>query len=75
MDESETVLVGDDGVLDSLGVVNMVVALEGAIEREFGQAVGIVGDVLGAEDPSAFSTVQLLVKFTCERIAERINDQ
>lgn len=68
-DSAETVLVGDDGALDSLGLVNLAVALEGAIERDFGQAVGLVGDLLAAEDSDSFRTVGLLVAFASERVA------
>lgn len=66
--EVDTILVGEDAVLDSLSMVNLAVALEGAIEREFGEAVGIVGDLLGSADPSAFRTVGLLTEFVAARI-------
>jgi acyl carrier protein len=66
-----TVLVGEGGALDSLGIVNLVVALENAVERDFGQAFGLVGEILGASDPERFRTVGLLTDFVTETIAAR----
>jgi acyl carrier protein len=67
-EDEGTVLLGDGGALDSLGVVNLAVALESAIEREFGQSIGVVGELLGATDPAPFRTVGLLTRFVSHRI-------
>lgn len=68
-DASETVLMGPGGALDSLGMVNLAVALETAIESEFGQPVGLVADLLAAENPEAFDTVGRLVTFVATRLS------
>ena len=69
-DESEAALLGESGALDSLGLVNLAVALEGEIEREFGQAIGLVADLMAADDPSAFQTVGRLRSFVSDRVAQ-----
>ena len=69
IDDPSTVLVGSGGPLDSLGLVNLAVALEGAVERDFGRAIGVAADVLSAEDPSAYRTVGLLIQFVSDRVA------
>lgn len=69
IDDPSTLLVGDGGSLDSLGLVNLAVVLEGVIQRDFGQAIGVTADLLSAEDPAAFHTVELLIQFVSERIA------
>ena len=66
--EPATVLLGDGGALDSLGFVNLAVALEDSIQREFGPSVVVVGELLGAPDPASFRTIELLHSFVRERI-------
>ena len=68
-ESEETILVGDGGALDSLGLVNLAVALDGLLEREYGQNVGILGEMLSAADPADFRTVGLLKSFVSRRIA------
>jgi acyl carrier protein len=68
-DEPDTVLLGEKGALDSLGLVNLAVSLEGAIEIEFGRAVGLVADLLSADDAEAFRTVGRLRRFVSDRVA------
>ena len=55
----ETVLVGDGGSLDSLGLVNLLVSAEERLEDEFGRSPSLT-DELGA-DQAAFETVGALV--------------
>lgn len=66
--DEATVLLGETGVLDSLAFVNLAVALDGLVEREFGTTPGLVGELLGHADPSEFGTVELLTHFVVQRI-------
>lgn len=68
----DAVLFGEGGPLDSLGVVNLAVALEGTVEREFQASAGLVADILSATDAEAFRTVDLLVDFAAVRVARVI---
>ena len=61
-------LFGGESGLDSLGLVNLAVALEGAVEREFGTRFGLMADMLEAKDPGLFGTVQELTRFAEVRV-------
>ncbi len=45
----ETVLVGESGNLDSLGVVNLLVVVEENIARIFGEDIGLLEPILSTE--------------------------
>lgn len=59
---SETVLLGPSGRLDSMGLINLVVALEENLEREFQRQVQLA-DELSRENESdnPFTTVASLI--------------
>lgn len=42
--EGSTVLAGEGGHLDSLGILNFLVALETRLEADYGRSVTLVGD-------------------------------
>jgi acyl carrier protein len=69
-DHPDSVLLGDGGDLDSLGVVNLAVTLEASVEREFGGPVGIVAALLETADPTPIRTVELLSNFVVDRISQ-----
>jgi acyl carrier protein len=71
-EDEATVLAGDGGALDSLGLVNLAVALDALVEGEFGQNIGLMGELLSAPDPTSFRTVGLLGNFVSARIAAEI---
>ena len=60
----DTVLLGDSGTLDSLGLINLIVAVEQKIEERLGIAVSLV-------DEGAVSTDEPL--FTVGMLAARIS--
>ena len=66
----DTVLAGEGGVLDSLGLVNFAVALETLVEQEFGATPGLVAEILGASDPAPFRTIALMETFVAERLPD-----
>ena len=70
----DTELTGDRGALDSLGFVNLVVALEGRIETEFGVSISLLDDE--RLDPTApqFRTVGAFVEFLSETLARSLHD-
>ena len=65
--EGNSTLLGEAGQLDSLGFVNLAVALDTHLEREFGGAASVMADLLSAPDPSEFSTVEALSRFAAAR--------
>jgi acyl carrier protein len=46
--DAATVLMGEDGLLDSMGFVNLVVALEEGFERQFGCQINLSDELAAA---------------------------
>lgn len=64
------VLFGEGGVLDSLGLVNLVVAVEEAIEAELGVVVTIADERALEASANPFETVKALVDYVSRLVAE-----
>lgn len=69
--DEESALFGMNGFLDSLGLVNLVVALEGRVQEEFGVAVALADDRAVSQRNSPFRTIGSLVLFIEDRIKEQ----
>ena len=59
----KTVLFGEDGKLDSLGFVNLIVAIEQNIEDEFGVNITIANERAMSQRNSPFKTIGTLADF------------
>ena len=66
----ETVLFGRAGVLDSLGLVSLIVSTEGIVERTFGKAVSLTSEKAMSESNSPFQTVESLTDFIIAALME-----
>lgn len=66
----DQVLFGLGGALDSLGLVNLIVALEGKLEDELGRTVVLANEKAMSERNSPFRTVGTLVAFVTSLLAE-----
>lgn len=66
-------LFGDDGTLDSLGLISLITTIEQRIEEDFGMMVTLLEDIadLGSENP--FRDVKTLTEFVV-RILEKKAD-
>ncbi len=62
----DTVLIGESGKLDSLGLVNLAVAVEKNIERGFKETISVM-DLVPTAEESAW-TVAGLAKSIAERV-------
>ena len=58
----ETVLVGNDAVLDSLGVVQLIVEVEQRVEQAHGISVTLANDKAMSQRNSPFRTVGVLAE-------------
>jgi len=58
------------GKLDSLALVNLIVATEQRIEEEFGVAVTLADARAVSQERSPFRTVQAFARFIAERLKE-----
>ena len=59
----DTVLFGQSGQLDSLGLVNLIVATEQKIEEEFGVAMTLADEKALSHESSPFRTIGTLVDY------------
>ena len=56
----DTKIIGDESILDSLDILNFVVALQENIAAEFGDQIELVNDELLSEENNPLSTVKML---------------
>lgn len=61
--DGDTELFGDGGVLDSMGLVSMIVELEQAIETELGLTVSLADEKALSLKRSPYRTVQSLAEY------------
>ncbi len=66
----DTVLVGKDAVLDSLGVVSLIVEVEHRVEAEHGASVTLANDKAMSARNSPFRTVGVLADHVLATVAE-----
>jgi acyl carrier protein len=67
----ETPIHGTSSALDSLGLINFVVAVEENVEREFGVSIVLADDRALEQDPSPFESVGALSAYTETLIDEQ----
>ncbi len=70
----ETVLFGRLSELDSLGLVNLIIATEQAIEEEFGVTITIADERAMSQKNSPFKTLGALIDYAC-LLLEKENDE
>jgi hypothetical protein len=66
----DTVLVGKDAVLDSLGVVSLIVEVEQRVESGHGVSVTLANDKAMSQRNSPFRTVAVLTDHVLSMVAE-----
>lgn len=54
---AETVLIGEGGALDSVGLVNLIVALEARVEQHYGRSLGLTELLANDQQRARLSTV------------------
>ena len=71
---TNTVLFGEDGKLDSLGLINLVVAVEQNIEDEFDVTITLADERAMSQETSPFRTVETLTDYIEMLLGEKLND-
>ena len=66
----DTALFGHAGALDSLGLVNLIVAVEQAVEDELGVPVALADEKAMSQNASPFRTVGTLADYVRRQISE-----
>ena len=69
----ETVLLGSSGKLESVNLVNLLVAIEENIEEAFGIPISITDERAVSEKNSPFRTVETLCNFMLNLLDEKQN--
>jgi acyl carrier protein len=64
----DTVLFGRSGLLDSMGLVNLIIATEQRIEDEFGVALTLADEHAVSMKRSPFRTIETLSTYIAERL-------
>ena len=67
---SDTRLFGDGGLLDSMGLVSLVIAVEQAIEEKFGVAVALADEKALSKSNSPYRTIASLAEYANEQLEE-----
>lgn len=60
---ADTALTGDETVLDSLGLVNFLVAVEGAVASQCGATISLINEDSMSRQPSPFRTIGSLMDY------------
>ena len=71
---TNTVLFGEGGKLDSLGLINLVVAVEQNIEDEFDVTITLADERAMSQENSPFRTVGSLADYIELLLEEKLND-
>lgn len=64
----ESVLFGRDGVLDSMGLVTLIVAVEQAIEDKFDASAGLADDKAMSQEKSPYRSVASLADYAVAQL-------
>lgn len=65
----ETVLYGPDGHLDSVGLVSFIVALEEAVEEDYGVSLDLTDEKAFSQERSPFRTLGSLADYIAGQLA------
>mgnify|MGYP001549966675 CR=1 FL=1 len=65
---ADTVIVGEEGVLDSLGVINFLVSLEEKVAAATGQPVALLRDDIMEEGNTVLHTVASINRYINENL-------
>lgn len=66
----DTKLFGKEGLLDSMGLVTLVIAVEQNIEDRFGKSVALADEKALSQSRSPYRTVGTLVEYASEQLDE-----
>ena len=71
---TNTVLFGEDGKLDSLGLIDLVIAVEQNIEDEFDVTITLADERAMSQETSPFKTIGTLTDYIEMILEEKLDD-
>lgn len=69
--DAATSLFGEEGILDSMGLVSTVIAVEQAIEEKLGVSVSLADEKALSQKNSPYRTVTTLANYAAQLISEQ----
>jgi acyl carrier protein len=66
-----TLLYGQEGKLDSLGLVNLILAVEEKLLDKYNKNISLADDKAFSEKKSPFSNISILAEFICNKIDDK----
>ncbi len=66
----QTVLLGEAGAIDSLGLTMLIVAIEQKIEEEFDAVITLVDSSTMSDEHSPFQSIEMLVDYIASLLKE-----
>jgi acyl carrier protein len=66
----DTRLFGKPGLFDSIGLVSLVLAVEEAVEDEYGVTIALADQRAMSQNSSPFRSMQSLAEHACQQIEE-----
>ncbi len=66
--DADTRLFGADGVLDSMGLVTLIVAVEQAIEDELDESVALADEKALSQARSPYRTVSTMAEYAADQL-------
>ena len=70
---TDITLFGKNGTLDSLGLVNLILAAEQRIEQDLGIPISLADEGAMSQEKSPFKTVGTLVNYISLLLKEKVN--
>ena len=67
--DSETVLIGPEAFLDSVGLVSVVMEIEARLEEDFGAEASLTSDAAMSRERSPLRTIGTIRDFVLEQVA------
>ena len=67
--DADTALFGEGGLLDSMGLVSLVIAVEQAIEERYDLSIGLADEKALSQKNSPYRTVRTLADYAAGEIA------
>ena len=67
--DSETVLIGPEAFLDSVGLVSVVMEIEARLDEDFGAEVSLTSDAGMSRERSPLRTIGTIRDFVIEQVA------
>jgi len=64
----DTILFGKEGILDSMGLVTLIVAVEQAIEDRYEKAAGLADEKAMSQSKSPYRSIATLAEFAVQEL-------